>query len=171
MAETILQLPIFSDFIFPFLLVFFITFALLRKTKILGTEVQIDSMVAFVIGLIVVGVAFPKLVISNMILFLTVAIIISFVGLLLWGFVTGEESPKVSGTGFKWVAGILILVAVILATVWATGFDYTGTFGFLFQSSWSSSFWTSVAFLVAIGVALGVVIGTSGGSGGSSGGE
>ncbi|MBU3940354.1 MAG: hypothetical protein KKH88_00280, partial [Nanoarchaeota archaeon] len=52
----------FFDVVLPFLLVFSISFAVLEKTKILGVESdgktpkkQINSMVAFVIGMIVVA--------------------------------------------------------------------------------------------------------------------
>ena len=64
MAETILQHWIFSRFALPFLLVFFIIFALLEKTKILGTEEiegttytrkNLNAMIAFVVSFLVVA--------------------------------------------------------------------------------------------------------------------
>src|SRR3989344_1899534 len=104
--ETILQHWIFTSFILPFLLVFFIVFAILEKTKIFGDgKKQLNALLAFVIGLIFVGAVFPKLVVGNLILFLTVALVIVFVTLLLWGFVTGGEA-KIEGKGIKWAAGI-----------------------------------------------------------------
>src|SRR3989338_8842384 len=110
--ETILQHWIFSNFIFPFLLIFFIFFAILEKTKILGSDKkQLNALVAFVIGLIFVSAVFPKLVVGNLILFLTVSIVIVFVILLLWGFATGGEA-KIDNNAIKWVVGFLIVVVV-----------------------------------------------------------
>ena len=54
MAEeiTILQHWIFTKFALPFLLVFFIVYGVLAKTKVLGDAKQLNAMVSFVIGLI-----------------------------------------------------------------------------------------------------------------------
>ena len=99
--ETFLQHWVFTQFALPFLLVFFIVFAILQKTKVLGDDKkQLDALVAFIIALIFVGAIFPKLVVANLILFLTVAIIVVFVGLLIWGFVSGGEA-KIEGTKLK----------------------------------------------------------------------
>ena len=76
MAENILQHEILTDFVYPFLLVFFIIFALLEKTKIFGTDKkQLNALVAFVIGLIFVAAVDPKLIVGDLILFLTIDLI------------------------------------------------------------------------------------------------
>jgi len=158
--ETILQHWIFTQFILPFLLVWTIIFALLQKTKILGdNKHQLDAIVAFVVGLIFVGAVFPKVVVSNLILFLTVAIIIMFVGLLLWGFISGGEIKTgiLSNNIVKWILGIALAVSVIGAVLWATGI-WDEFFNLLFKQSWSSSLWTNVSFIVVIAVALAVVL-------------
>ena len=83
--ETILQHWILTDFVYPFLLVFFIVFAILDKTKLLGGDKkQLNAMLAFVIGLIFVSAVYPKVVVGDLILFLTISIIVVFVFLLLW---------------------------------------------------------------------------------------
>jgi len=159
--ETILQHWIFKSFILPFLFVFFVVFAILEKTKILGeSKKQLDALVAFVIGLIFVGAVFPKLVVENLILFLTVALVIVFVTLLLWGFATGGETKITSG-GIKWVVGILIVIAVIGAVLWATGLQ-DETINLLFKQAWSNEFWTNALFIIAIAAALAVVLKSSG---------
>ena len=92
MVETILQHPILANFALPFLLIFFIVFAILEKTKVLGEgKTQLNALTAFVLGLVFVGAVFPKEVVNNMVLFLTVAMVVVFVTLLLWGFATGGE--------------------------------------------------------------------------------
>src|SRR3989344_4428063 len=94
MVETILQHWIFTSFVFPFLLIFFIVFGILQKSKLFGEAKQLNALIAFVIGLIFVGAVFPKLVVGNLILFLTVAVVVMFVALLLWGFVAGGEEGQ-----------------------------------------------------------------------------
>ena len=171
MADTIFQHFIFSEFILPFLLIFAIIFAVLEKTKILGDgKAQINAIVAFVIGLIFVSVAYPKDVVSNMILFLTVAIVVAFVAMILIGFVIGEE-PKIPwGAGgtkaLRWIVGIVIVIAVIFATVWATGMKSTVITN-LFSQSWSKGFWTNLVFIIVVAAAIALVIkgGSSGGGG------
>jgi hypothetical protein len=163
-GETILQHWIFTKFILPFLLIFFIVFGILEKTKLFGAEKkQLNAFIAFVIGLIVVGAVSPTLTISHLILFLTVAIIVLFVALILWGFIAGEEGLKFANApkGLKWLIGIIIVVAVIVALFWALGTEstfFSGIFGFLFENSWSKDFWTNLSFIVVIIVALVLVL-------------
>ena len=159
MAETILQHWIFSSFIFPFLLIFFITFGILEKSKLFGDRKQLNALIAFVIGLIFVGAVFPKLVVGNLILFLTVAVVVMFVGLLLWGFVAGEEGLKFASMdrSIKYIAGIVILIAVIIATLWATGIQGS-LLDFIFRRNWSGEFWTNFAFVAVIIIALAAVL-------------
>ena len=154
--ETILQHWIFTSFVFPFLLMFFIVFAILEKTSILGKEKkQLNALLAFVIGLIFVSAVYPKIVVGNLILFLTVALVIVFVTLLLWGFVTGGEA-KITNNAVKWIAGIGGFVIIVFAVFWAMGIDGT-VFDFLFRQSWSKSLWTNISFIVVIGAALALV--------------
>jgi len=159
---TFLQSPFLTNFVYPFLLAFFIIFAILEKTKIFGEgKKQLNALIAFVIGFIFVSAVFPKEMVGNLILFLTVAIVIVFVVLLLWGFIMGEEGLKVFSNGpkgLKWAIGIVIIIAVVFAVFWAAGID-TGTFiDKLFSSPWSDSFWTNFFFVVIVAAALAVVL-------------
>ena len=154
---TILQHWVLTKFILPFLLVFFIVFAVLQKTKLLGDgKKQLDALVSFVIGLIFVGAVFPKLVVGNLILFMTVSLVIVFVILILWGFATGGEA-KIESKGMKWLAGIILFVAVVIAVLWATGYAQEVS-DLLFSQNWSNTFWTSVSFIVVIAIALAMIL-------------
>jgi hypothetical protein len=163
-VETILQNWVLTDFVYPFLLAFFIVFAVLEKTKILGGDEkrQLNAFVAFVIGLIFVGAVYPKMVVGNMILFLTVSLVVVFVFMLLWGFITGGE-VKVTGNKVKVAAGVLVFIAVAIAVLWAT--DSLGIFikiwDFLFHQSWSEEFWTNALFVLVIIGALAAMIRTT----------
>lgn len=159
MAETILlQHWIFTRFALPFLLVFFILFAILEKTKILGEKKQINALVSFVIGLIFVGFIFPVDVVTNLVLFLTVALITMFIALLIWGFVGGK--PVIEGKITKGIFAVFLIIAIIGAVLWATGF-YSDVFNWLFKQAWSNSFWTNLLFIVAIAIAVALVLKSS----------
>ena len=155
MAETILQHWLFTRFAFPFLLVFFIVFAILEKTKIFGeSKKQLNALVSFVIGLLFVTFAYPVDVVNNLILFLTVALVVVFIALLLWGFMSGET--KFEG-GIKTILLVILVIAVIIAVVWSTGFQDPFS-EWLFKQDWSGDFWTNVFFIVVIAVALALVL-------------
>ena len=159
MAETtILQHWILTDFILPFSLIFFLVFAVLEKTKLLGdSNKQLNALIAFVIGVIFVGVAKPKLIVSNMILFLTVALVMMFVLLLLWGFVSAGNDGFTLETCMKYILWAVVGVAFVIAVLWATGVK-GDAFNFLFGQSWSETFWTNLAFIAAIVIALVLVM-------------
>jgi len=159
---TIVQHWLLTQFILPFLLVWFISFAIMRKTKILGDNAQLDAMTAAVLAAIFVGALAPKMIVSNMVLFLTVAIIVVFVGLLLWGFVSGGELGKdfLSNKSLKWIAGIMIFASVILALTWSAGIDNLGILSSLFSQSWSQTLWTNIAFIAVVVAAITAVLWT-----------
>ena len=158
-VSNILQSEVLTRFILPFLLVFFIVFAILEKTKLFGEgKKQLNALISFVIGLIFVSVLSPVLVINNLILFLTIAIVAIFVILLLWGFIFGDIKE-----GFKpepWMKiGLAIIVGIgfIVAIIFATGF-YDKIKEFLFGQSWSNTFWTNFAFILVIAIALALIL-------------
>ena len=156
-VEIFLQNIVFTKFVLPFLLIFFIVFAILEKTNVFGDDKkQTNALIAFVIGLIFVGVAFPKEVVENLILFLTVALVVVFVILILWGFVSGKEL-KIESKGLRLTTGIVILVSVVIAVLWATGIQ-GGVLDLLFGQSWSGTFWTNALFVVLVGAALALVL-------------
>lgn len=163
MAEvTFLQSPILTKFVYPFLLIFFILFAVLEKTKIFGSDKkQINALIAFVIGFIFVAAVFPKEMTNNLMLFLAIAMVVVFVVLMLWGFIMGEKGVNVfeeSPKGLKWAIGVFIVLVVTIAVLWAAGVDTAAYFDKLFHSSWSSQLWTNVVFIVLVVAALAIAL-------------
>jgi hypothetical protein len=158
LAETtILQHWLFTNFAFPFLLIFFIVFAILEKTKIFGEDKkQLNALLSFVVGLVFVSAVFPKIMVNNLILFLTVAIVISFIGLLLWGFLIGGDA-KIQSTGVKWGFGIVLVLFLIGAVLWAAGWQ-DEVFDFLTGDSIGGSFWTNLVFIIVIAIALTIAL-------------
>jgi hypothetical protein len=160
MAElTILQSTLFKEFLVPFFLIWTILFAILQKTKLLGEgKMQLDAIVSGTIGLIFIGALYPKQVVGNMMLFLTVAIVVIFVTLLLWGFAAGGDFSKpLSSSGMKWFFGILIGLSVIVALLYFTGYS-SGISELLYAQDWSSSFWTNLFFILIVAIVLAFVL-------------
>lgn len=160
---TILQSSLLTDFLYPFLLVFFICFAVLEKANILGEgKKQLNALVSLIIGLIFVGAVFPKLIVENMVLFMTVGLVVIFVGLMMWGFISGGNITP--GSKMLKFYGWLLGIAMVIAVIWATGIgggiiDALQTIlRFLFDSSWSGTFWTNFLFIALIVIAIFVVI-------------
>jgi len=144
-------------------LIFFIVFGILEKTKIFGSGKQLNALISFVIGAIFVVAVSPKLVVSNLILFLTVALVVMFVALLLWGFLAGEEGLKFEKApiGLKYFIGIVVVISVLVGLLWATGVEKTflgNIFDFFFNQPWSSTFWINALFIAVIIIALVLVL-------------
>jgi len=116
-------------------------------------------MTAAVLAAIFVGAIAPKMIVTNMVLFLTVSIIIVFVGLLLWGFVSGGEITTgfLANTKLKWVAGIMVFAATALAVTWSAGMNNIAILNSLFNQSWSQTFWTNLIFIVVVAGAIAAV--------------
>lgn len=162
--EKILQADLLVKFVYPFLLIFFILFAILEKTKILGEDkAQLNALISFVVSFIFVSFAFPKIILGNLMIFLSLAIVIILIVLLLWGFIMGGDSLDIFEKSEKWfkiLIAVVIVIAVIIAVFWASGLN-SGVIDFLFNQSWSKSFWTSIFFFVVVAIALAVVIKSS----------
>ena len=158
-SDTILQHDVLTKFAYPFLLIFFIVFAVLEKTKLLtDSNKQINALVSFVISLIFVSAVQPKIIAGNLILFLTVAIVVVFVVLLLWGFISSPGKDKFEMEKWmKYTLWAVAGVAVVVALFWATGIS-TDAFDFLFKQSWSDSFWTNFAFVAVVVAALAIIL-------------
>ncbi len=168
MADIIFQAGIFKDFLLPFILMFFILFAILEKTKILGSgRTSLNSWTALILSLIFVIAVRPTQIVNNLVLFVVVASMVIFVGFLLWGFLIGDE-PKVTDNTLRWIGGIVILLAVIVAVFWASGLGFE-PIKYLFTQSWSKTFWTN-ALMLAI-LVIGLIVVLKSGGGGSEGGS
>lgn len=167
--SNILQGSLLTNFLYPLLLVFFISFALLEKTKLFGDKnSQLNAFISLIVSLIFVGAVFPVLVINDLLLYLGVALIVVFVGLVLWGFINGDAKGgfSISGEGGRKIHKLfvfLIFGSIVFAVLWATGFgtplvNYLhNIFTILFHSDWSANFWTNfvtVAVIIALVAAV-----------------
>lgn len=166
MASAIfLQNTIFTAFILPFFLVWLIAFAILQKTKLLGSEAgQLNAFISLVIGFIFIAAFNYSSVVNNLVLFLAISLVIIFVTMLIWGFVSGEGGFSLGEhKGLRNILLVALIIAVIIGVIWAFGIPLSGSNGsvtnLLFNQVWSQPFWTNLIFVVLIGIALALVIG------------
>lgn len=161
---NILQSDLLVNFLYPFLLIFFISFAILGKSKILGENKQLDSFVSVVVALIFVSAAGYVGFASDMILFLTVGLVVIFVGLMFWGFISGKGLEFNDGNkGLKKFFGFSVLVSIVIAVIVFTNSGspawewIESAYDWMFYSNGSDGFWTNfllIAFVVGAIVAV-----------------
>lgn len=164
--SNILQSSLAVDFLYPLLLMFFISFALLEKTKLFGdNKAQLNAFISLFVSLVFVGAVFPVIVVNNLLLYMGVGLVVVFVGLVLWGFVNGDAQGgfSLSGDGGRKIHKLfvfLIFGSLVFAILWATGYGsavvtyFYNLFSKLFLSSWSANFWTN---FVIVGIILALV--------------
>lgn len=109
-----------SQFLFPILLIFLLTFAILGKTKILGENTQVLAWVSVAIAIIFVAVPFARNVVNQLVPFLAVMAVIFLIFMILYGFIL-QGDVKIEG-GLKAFFLIVILASLAVAILAATGY-------------------------------------------------
>ncbi len=161
----------FYDIILPFLLIFTITFGVLEKTKIFGSEdgkpkTNINSMIAFVIALFFV--ATPRLVESVQISLPQVALLLVVVMSLMMiiGFIMSDKEFSFENhRGWKIFLMVTLFIGIILIFLNAIGWwdEFWNLFGATFWASTAGM--TLIFFGVVIGAILFITTGRKGGGG------
>lgn len=165
MVESIFSNPLFRDFILPFLLVFTLIFAILDKSKLLGEgKRQINAIISGVIGLILIGFAYPTGIIVKLVPFLAVSLVVLFVFMLIYGFLSGKKEGDVLNKGLKITLGIIFGLAVIVAVLLITG-AWGTVYGVLVEGEYAEKIWVNILIIAVIGGAIAIVL-SSGGKGG-----
>ncbi len=143
----------FTMVVLPFLLVFVVVFAVLQKTKILGSaKKDLHAVVALVFGLMVVGVPQVVGVVLNIIPVVAVIIIILLSWMLTYGFVGGTKDGEVS-PAWK-VAFQVILSLVFLGLIaWSTGL-YKLALG----KAWANQIGSTLLLIGAIAAVISIVV-------------
>jgi len=164
MVDSIFSHPWFVDFILPFLLVFTLIFAILEKSKMLGEEKrQINAIISLVIGLIFIAFPFARNIVVQLIPFLVVCIVILFVFMLIFGFITAKKEGDMLNKGLKIALGIIFGLAVLVAVLWITG-GWDMIYNFVMARDLGETILINLFILAIIGGAIAVVL-SSGGKG------
>lgn len=168
---NILTSAILTNFLYPLLLIFFLSFAVLSKTKLFGDKAQqLNAFISLFISLLFVGIVFPVIIVQNLVYYMTVALVVIFVSLFLWGFINGDAKNGFAvvdseGKKIHKVFAFLIFGSIIFAILWATGSGQAVTtflinlFSKMFYSSGSASFWTNFVIIGFIGIFIALVLG------------
>ena len=109
-----------TQFLFPILLIFLLSFAILGKTKILGGNNQVVALTSLAISIILVAAPFARDVINSIVPFMAVMAVIFLVFMLIYGFIMQGE-VKIEG-GLKTLFLIVILAALAVAVLVSTGY-------------------------------------------------
>ena len=170
----------FFDVVLPFLLTFTLTFAILEKTAILGktkidkeTEIpnkNLNAMVAFVFGLLVVATANVVRAINESIPNVILLVVISISFLILIGTFMKDPMDFTNKTAptYRWYLTFMVLmfIGVILIFSNSIYFNYQGeevsvleySLDYIFQN-WSGAVFGSIIILIVIIAAIYMVVG------------
>lgn len=145
------------DIILPFLLVFTIVFAILEKTKVLGTEKvggqdvtkkNLNSMVAFVIAFLVIASTQLVKIISEVMANIVLLLILAVSFLLLVGvFFTSKEFSLESYPG--WITFFMFFMFAGIVIIFLNAMDWLQYVFALFQY-WDAEWAATIFFFIII---------------------
>ncbi len=157
------------DVVLPFLLVFTIIFAILEKTRILGIvktkegelpNKNLNAMVAFVVGLLVVATANIVRTINESLPNVVLLIVISVSFLLMIGVFLKTGELDFSDKHKKWYAVFVVImliavIAIFLNSIYTkNGDSWLEVALFFIITEWTGAVFTSILFLVIIILAV-----------------
>lgn len=157
------------DIILPFLLVFTIIFAILEKTRILGTvkfkgedypNKNLNSMVAFVVALLTVATANVVRTINESLPNVVLLVVISVSFLIMIGvFMKTEELDLRSKHKRLYMTFIIIMFISVIAIFLNSIYDKDGNSWleiilYFITTQWDSAIITSLVFLIVMVVAI-----------------
>lgn len=155
---TILQSSFAVEFIYPFLLVFVLVFAILQKTKLLGDDKrQIDALISLAIALIFIAFGNAVGIVVGLVPWLAVGVVVLLMFFVLVGFIAADDKGFSMPKGLKITLGVLAAIFVIIAVIVATGqWDtvYNSLFGKGEISDWASNI---LLFAIIIGALAAVI--------------
>ena len=112
------------DVVLPFLLVFSLIFALLEKTKVLGTEMDgktprrsLNTMISFVIGLLVVATNKVVTIINTALPNVVLLVVVVVMFLMLVGTFYKEGTFDFAESHKKWVMGFMIVLLLLIILI------------------------------------------------------
>ena len=157
------------DVVLPFLLVFTIIFAILEKTRILGTvktkegelpNRNLNSMVAFVIGLLTVATANVVRTINESLPNVVLLVVVSVSFLIMIGvFMKTEELDFKSKHPKLYLTFIIIMfigvILIFLNSIYTgDGNSWLELVLFFITTEWSGAVFTSIIFLIIMVFAI-----------------
>lgn len=123
MAETLFTIPLLTQIIFPFLLMFVLIFAILERIKVLGEgKRQINAIISLVIALLFVSFSKAVGIVINLMPFLGVMVVIILVFMILFGFIWAEKDEFKVPQKVKIIGGLIVFIALAVTFLIITGY-------------------------------------------------
>jgi len=154
------------DVVLPFLLTFTIVFAILEKTRVLGTEKidkteytrkNLNAMVAFVIGFLVIASARLVEAITRVSSQIVVLLLLAVFFLMLVGsFFKKDEEVALEKGFWRYLFMIIMFVGIVFIFLDAIR-TQSGESWLMVFINWLRSFWTSTA-VASIIMILGIIL-------------
>ncbi|MBW3003077.1 hypothetical protein KY337_00815 [Candidatus Woesearchaeota archaeon] len=145
------------DVVLPFLLVFTIVFAILEKTKIFGTEKvgddvytkkNLNAMVAFVVGFLVVASTRLVAIVNNAMANIAILLIVIVCFLMLIGtFYSEKEEVTLTGT---WKTVFMVIMALGVLLVFLNALGWLSPFFNYIRRYWHTNFVGAILLLLLI---------------------
>lgn len=171
MASTLANaLDFFRDFgvfdvILPFLLVFTVVYATLQKTKLLGDDqANLDAMVAFVIGLLVVAATKVVVIINEALPQVMVLVVVGLSFLMMIGIFANPEKSFFEDLSNEFRYGIMIVMSVAVILIFLGVIETSNgeswlEYGWDFAvDNWSGAIVGSFALLIVVVAAIFFVV-------------
>ncbi|MBU1604298.1 MAG: hypothetical protein KJ583_03185, partial [Nanoarchaeota archaeon] len=172
MASTLANaLGFFRDFgvfdvILPFLLIFTVVFDILQKTKLLGDDkANLDAMVAFVIGLLVVAATKVVAIINETLPQVMILVVVGLSFLLMLGIFADPKKSFFEDLSDGFRVGLMIFMTVSVVLIFLANIKTSGNESWL-EYAWNymTSYWNgavvgSIILFIIVIAAIWLVIG------------
>ncbi len=154
--EFFVELGVY-DVVLPFLLVFSIIYAILERTKVLGTDEvdgrritkkNLNAMIAFVIGFFVVASTKLVSVINSALADVVLLILLVIFFLLMVGSFYKEGTEEFLDDSWKQTLTFILFIGIIL--IFMNALDWLGPFWGFLVNNWESRWVGSLLLLIII---------------------
>ncbi|MBD3259213.1 hypothetical protein GF371_01120 [Candidatus Woesearchaeota archaeon] len=147
----------FYDIILPFLLVFALTYAVLDKTRILGTEGDepkrsLNAIVAFVLGLLVVGTGQLVSVINQALANVVLVLIIVIFFLITVSVFMEKDLLKLKDDYPKFFGLIIAAIVVAIVLIFMHALGWLQTIMFFLKGNWTEEYVATIILLIGIAI-------------------
>ena len=159
---TTLQNMGFFDVILPFLLVFAIIYGVLERAKLFENRHGLNAIIAFVIGMIVIGTAWVVGVVSGFLPWIGMMSVVFLGAIILMSFFWKDFDAIASNQYIKIIAGVVILAVFAVVLIPMIFPDVGGAGELPFNVA------DIGALIVILAVIFGIILITKGGNKGDS---
>ncbi|MBW3013454.1 hypothetical protein KY340_04600 [Candidatus Woesearchaeota archaeon] len=147
----------FYDIILPFLLVFALTYAVLDKTKILGEERgeprrSLNAIIAFVLGLMVVGTGKLVAVINQALANVVLVLIIVIFFLITVSVFMEKDLLKIKDDYPKFFGFLIAVIVVVIVLIFMHALGWLQKLMGFLKGNWTEEYVATLILLIGIAI-------------------